>query len=469
MSKADIERIVAQGESQTLEFERSTGQLTRAGETLCGMLNGSGGMVMVGVTDSGEVVGQVVADSTLQKVAAMLRDFEPQAPIRVERVPIEGDREILVLHAQPSPGLGPWTYRGRAYQRVGPTTSTMPQAEYLRYFLDRGQGVTEWEKMLAPEGMIDDLDHQEILRTVRLGIQAGRLPEDTGSSIPDILDRFPLRRDGRLNNAAMVLFGKPALHFPQCCIRLARFDGTTKDEFIDNRQEMGGAFFLLEEAMTFFRRHLSIAGRFVPGRIERVDTPEYPVFALREAVVNALIHRSYVNAGGAVSVAIFDDRLEVWSEGLLPFGQQPEELTKPHTSRPRNPVIAGVFYRRGLIEAWGRGTQRIVALCVEAGLPEPEFGQLAGAVWVRFWPGRTTSVHIKTDDRLTHRQRAILELMKRREAMALREIRAKLDSPPTARTIQRDLKRLERLGLVLMEGRGRGAVYRLTTDNSDTE
>ena len=98
--------------------------------------------------------------------------------------------------------------------------------------------------------------------------------------------------------------------------------------------------------MTFFRRHLSIAGRFHSNRIEREDTPEYPVLALREAVVNALIHRSYVDAGGAVSIAIFADRLEIWSEGGLPFGQRPEELKRAHTSRPRNPLIANVFFRR---------------------------------------------------------------------------------------------------------------------------
>ncbi|NOY25463.1 MAG: ATP-binding protein [Oligoflexia bacterium] len=161
MNRADIEPIVARGESGIVEFKRSTGQLTRAGETLCGMLNGAGGVVLLGVTDSGEIVGQIVADSTLQKLAAMLRDFEPQAPIRVDRVGVEGERELLALHAEPMPGLGPWTYRGRAWQRVGATTSPMPQAEYLRHFLDRGQGVTAWEKMPALGCSIDDLDPKQ--------------------------------------------------------------------------------------------------------------------------------------------------------------------------------------------------------------------------------------------------------------------------------------------------------------------
>ena len=232
---------------------------------------------------------------------------------------------------------------------------------------------------------------------------------------------------------------------------------------------MGGAFFLLEEATTFFRRHLSIAGRFVPGQLQRQDTPEYPVFALREAVVNALIHRSYVNEGGAVSVAIFDNRLEVWSEGLLPFGQQPADLKQPHTSRPRNPRIASVFYRRGLIEAWGRGTQRIVELCLAAGLPEPEFGQQAGSTWVRLWPGVGTAVGPSPGKRLSSRQKIILGELEQRGTMALREIRAILEEPPADRTIQRDLKRLEELRLLVSTGRGRGAMYRLSTSDDDTE
>lgn len=136
------------------------------------------------------------------------------------------------------------------------------------------------------------LDHQEILRSVRLGIEAGRLPEDTGTTIPDILDRFRLRQDERLLNAAVVLFSRsPLPDYPQCGIRLARFATATKDEFIDNRQEQGHAFALLEEAMTFFRRHLSIAGRFHPDRIERKDTPEYPVLALRTPLIANVFYR----------------------------------------------------------------------------------------------------------------------------------------------------------------------------------
>jgi predicted HTH transcriptional regulator len=131
-------------------------------------------------------------------------------------------------------------------------------------------------------------------------------------------------------------------------------------------------------------RHLPISGRFEAGRLERIDELLLPTAALREALVNALCHRDYAIHGGAVNVAVYDDRTEIWSDGTLPFGLRPEDLKREHTSHPRNPFVTDVFYRRGLIEQWGRGTQKIVELCVRAGHPEPEFGEQAGSVFVRF-------------------------------------------------------------------------------------
>lgn len=248
-----------------------------------------------------------------------------------------------------------------------------------------------WESVEATGFTLNDLDHEEILRTLRLGLDADRLPDSTGRDVGDILDQLQLRRNGQVLNAAVALFAacgaRFEMEFPQCRLRLARFLGNDKSAFIDSRQAHGNVFRLLDEARFFMMRHLPISGRFEPGRIERIDEPLYPVAALREAVVNALCHRTYRNVGGAVSIAIYDNRLEIWSDGLLPFGLVPEDLRRIHESRPRNPLIADVFYRRGSIEQWGRGTQRIVELCTRAGRPEPEFGQQAGSFWVRFLAG----------------------------------------------------------------------------------
>src|SRR5262249_2879536 len=142
---------------------------------------------------------------------------------------------------------------------------------------------------------------------------------------------------------------------------------------------------------------------------------------LREALVNALCHRDYSLAGGAVSVVIYDDRLEISSTGSLPFGLTMADLKRKHPSRPRNPLLANVFYLRGLIERWGRGTQKIVSLGVEAGRPEPEFEESVGELIVRFLPREYTPPHRVSHD-LTERQRRILHYLRDGEKHRLGQI-----------------------------------------------
>lgn len=459
MDMTEIRRLVAGGESETVEFKRSTGQILRAGETLCGFLNAAGGEVLIGVTASGSLAGQQISDSTLRNLAAALDRFEPPAPVKMERVALTADKEILILRATAAYESRPFVFNGRPYQRIGSTTSVMPQERYQNLLLERAHARRRWENEPATGVGPADLDHEEILRTVRLGLEARRLPESTGSDVEDILDRLQLRRDGQILNAGAVLYGKDlAFDFPQCQLRLARFRGLDKSEFLDNRQVHGHAFQLLEEAMSFLMRHLPVAGRFETGRLERIDEPLFPVAALREAVINALCHRTYMHVGGAVSVAIYDDRLEIWNDGTLPFGLKPEDLKRKHDSRPRNPFIAGVFYRRGLIEQWGRGTEKIVELCVRAGHPEPEFGEQAGSFWVRFLPSGYLAPHRVALD-LSKRQREILQVLGSGEKLALRDVIARLHSPPASATVRDDLYHLKRIGLIGSEGHGRGAVW----------
>ncbi|RME58006.1 MAG: transcriptional regulator [Caldilineae bacterium] len=461
MSNQELASLIRQGESDTLEFKKSTAQLRRAMETLCGMLNGGGGKVLFGVAPDGRITGQAVSDKTLREVADQLRRFEPPATIVQRRIGIGGNRDVLVLEALPDPEQRPYVFDGRPYQRVSSTTSVMPQQTYQRLLAERAGSRLRWENRPAEGYTLANLDTEEILRTARLGIAAGRLPESTGHDPADILHRLGLLQDGTPNHAAVVLFGTRFLpDYPQCQLRMARFRGVSKSEFFDQRQIEGHVFQLLDEAMLFLRRHLPVAGRVVPGLFEREDEPLFPLEALREALVNAFCHRDYAVAGGAVSLAIYDDRLEIWSDGTLPAGLTPEDLKRDHPSKPRNPLIARVFYLRGIIEQWGRGTQKIVELCVRAGHPEPEFGQQAGSVWVRFLPSGYIAPHRVAHD-LTQRQREILQVLSRRPSMPMREIRTELERPPSDRRLREELLHLKKLGLVSLSGHGRGATWSL--------
>jgi ATP-dependent DNA helicase RecG len=203
----------------------------------------------------------------------------------------------------------------------------------------------------ADEITIKDLDRTEVLRITEAARSVGRLVGPVGRNLPDLLDRLGVRHKGKILRAAVVLFGKTFLpDYPQCELRIARFRGADKTEFLDQRNLRGPAFKLLEEAELFCQRHFPLPGRIEPGRLQRVDRPLIPPDAMREIVVNALIHRDYSIAGGAVSLAIFDDRVEVRSAGKFPNGLTPESLKHAHLSVQRNPIIAEVFHRTGLIE-----------------------------------------------------------------------------------------------------------------------
>jgi ATP-dependent DNA helicase RecG len=339
----------------------------------------------------------------------------------------------------------------------GNTTSRMPQAEYQRRLLGRMATPFRWEDIPAGRFKPADLDTGEIERMLDAAVACGRL-ERRPESIPEALDKLKLRVDGQLTSAAAVLFAKdPFPSYPQCGIRMARFRGTSKlNDFIDQRQVTGHAFRLLEEAELFLNRHIAIAGTFRPDRWERQDRPEYPPLALREALVNALCHRDYSIVGGAIYVAIFDDRLEIISMGTLPPGITVDQLKQPHTSVQRNPAIADVFFRRGLIEKWGRGTQRIVEMCLAGGYPEPDFLEESGMVTVRF-PRSSYAPPAQVKHDLTDRQREILRALADGRKRSFREIFEQLSGKPAKRTVQVELRMLRDLKLVELAGHGGSA------------
>jgi ATP-dependent DNA helicase RecG len=464
MTESDVRALALAGESETVEFKKTTGQLSRAAEALCAFLNAHGGQVLFGVGPDSQVTGQTVSDGTLQDIAQVIRRFEPPAPVEIERVPLSSGQEILVLRTSDNVEAMPFTYDGRAYQRTGTTTSVMPQETYQRLLLERAHARQRWEN-LPSRLAIQDLDAEEIERTRQGAIAAGRLDPLVSGAAADFLDRLGLRVNGQILNAAVVVFGQRFLpDYPQCQLRLARFRGLDKTEFNDQRQVHGHALQLMSEAMDFLSRHLPIAGRIEPGVFERVDEPLFPPIALREALVNAFCHRDYSHGGGAVSVAVYDDRLEIWSDGTLPFGLRPEDLKRDHLSRPRNPLIAEVFYRRGLVERWGRGTQRLVDLCVRAGHPEPEFLEQAGAVCVRFLPSGYIAPYRVAHD-LTQRQRKLLQALAGSVARPFGELRAEVAPETPERTLRDDLSHLKRLGLINSRGMGRGAVWFLKRSN----
>jgi ATP-dependent DNA helicase RecG len=467
MNLESLHRLAAQGESERLEFKTTTGQRTEAMKTVCAMLNGMGGFVLFGVTDKGEVRGQECSARTLEDIANELYRIEPPAFPDIETVNLENGKTVIALRISGRLGGGPYTYDGWPYLRQGPTTRLMPRERYERLLLEYMHGTRRWENQPAQSISIDDLDHRQIILTIEEAIRRGRLEDPNTRDIPELLTGLGLIHEGSLLNAAVVLFAKADKFlplYPQCVLRMARFRGLDKTEFIDNRQEHGHAFELLTRAQRFMRDHLPIAGRIVPSLFERIDDPLYPPLGLREAVANAICHRDYSIGGGAISVAIYDDRLEISSTGVLPFDIKPEDLLRPHRSRPWNPFIAHTFYRRGIIEQWGRGTLKIKEWNEQAGIVPPEFAVESGEVVVCFRPTRYIApTRVSTD--LSDLQQQLLNILAQTGPAPLGVLRQHLPPDTPRRTVQNNLAILRLLGLVDFSGKGIGARWRLKARN----
>jgi ATP-dependent DNA helicase RecG len=395
-----LRRLVAAGESESVEFKKTTGQRTEAGKTLCAMLNGQGGHVIFGVNDRGEIVGQRVTTRTHEEVANELRKIDPQVTPAWETVRVGGGLAVIIVFVPG--GGGPYTFDDRPYIRSGPTTQRMDKRLYEARLTERMHATSRWELLPVPKGItVADLDAGEIEVTLENAVRIGRMERPRRADIRSILTGLRLIEGGRLLNAALVLYGKSERAenpFPQLAIRLARFRGTSKvPDFADNRQYWGHAFDLLRRAESFLQDHVPIAGKLMRNRFQRVDRAWYPPQATREALANALCHRDYSSHGGTVSLAMFDDRLEISNPNGLHFGLTPQSLTRAHDTQPWNPRIAEVFYRAGLIEKWGMGTINILEWCRENGNPPPRWEvREPGSVVVTFWPavpetGRTVA------------------------------------------------------------------------------
>ena len=177
-----------------------------------------------------------------------------------------------------------------------------------------------------------------------------------------------IERDGKdyPSNAFAILTGNGGLHIATQC---GVFKGTTKAVFVDRREYTGPLWEQIDETFRFVLRNIHLGATIVG--IYRQDVYEIPPEAIRELIINAMVHRSYLDHG-TIQVAVYDNRLEITSPGKLPMGQTMERMKEGY-SKIRNEALAHAFAYMNLIEHWGSGIPRIIDKVKAAGLREPEF------------------------------------------------------------------------------------------------
>ena len=372
MSPEQIQKLLALGEGQRVEFKASARQADALGAIVCGFLNTSGGYLICGVREPGTIVGVDGSPDAVAKLEQQLHQgISPKTLISVQVQTLD-KKPVLVIEV-PSGKDVPYAFRDVIYVRDGEFTRRADAATIRDIVLRRQIKPERWERRFSFADLESDVDVQEVRSAVADAQKVRRAFFRDPKQPLMVLEDFAAAKYGRLTNGGDVLFARnPAARLPQVRIRAMSYSSDKAgDTFCDMKSFEGPLHRVFEDAYTFIVRNTASVSRFIKGNPKRQDSPLYPEEAVREALINALAHRDYTAASGGVSIHVFPRRLEIWNSGPLPEGVTEESLLKGHISVLRNPDIAHALYLRGFMEKAGRGSVLMVQQCRDAGLPDP--------------------------------------------------------------------------------------------------
>ena len=433
-------------ENQSIEFKE-----TWKDEYLkwvCGFANAQGGTIFIGKDDQGIVVDVKDFKQLMEEIPNKIRNFLGITGI----VNLHEVRKTHFIEIIIPPYSVPISLRGRYYFRSGSTKQELIGAS-LNEFLLKKSGKT-WDDVLEPRANITDIDEHSIKIYLNSSEKAGRLPENEGLSISELLEKLRLSENGELKRAAIVLFGKdPGKFYPNTFIKIGRFgksDADIKFQVVED----GNLIALLPAVLNQLNRKFLTSPIDFEG-MHRIEKGEYPVAAIREMLLNSLVHRSYM--GAPIQIRVYDDKISVWNEGFLPEGLTLDALKRLHSSRPRNPIIADVCFKGGYIDAWGRGTIKILDTCKDAELPEPEMKERDGGFLITLFQKRLAEEQL-LELGLNDRQIKAVFFVKEKGKISNAEYQNLNDVSKATAT--RDLAELEEKELLINKGtKGSSAIY----------
>lgn len=335
---------------------------------ICGFANAHGGILYLGIDDQGKVTGVDNPHKLLEDIPNKIVSGLGIAPaIRASESAQGTIIEIMV-----EPQAFPVSFKGQYYMRVGATNQLL-KGTALDTFLLRKQGQS-WDNAPVPHMEPGDLDLSAIERFAKNAKGLGRIPDDARLKDPTkLLAHLHLTRNGHLTNAAALLFSRnPEAYVPGSTIKIGFFEGS---EILYQDVVEGPVIDQPEKAIDIIYAKYLKAQIGYEG-IRRSERYPFPEAAIREAVVNAIIHKDYQSAA-PVQIRISSDTLEISNPCVLPEGWTLDNLLGWHESDPHNPRMANVFFLAGYVESWGRGVQKIFASCKIDGIEPPEY-QLSG-------------------------------------------------------------------------------------------
>jgi ATP-dependent DNA helicase RecG len=358
MDVGQLKLIIAEGEGLTVEFKEKYS--SKIDCDIVALSNSKGGYVFLGVNDKGKITGDQLTNQMKAEILQLARNCDPH--INLSKVSLIDN--VIVIEV-PEGEEKPYSCSSGYFRRLDAVTQKMSQKEVRDLF--RGTTDLLFESLPCKDIIFDDISFQKIKAFLK---ESGVSFRANKANLASFLSSVSVSKDGKINNAGAMMFASDINRFiPYSETILGAFKGVNKTHIYDRKDVRDDLLTQLNEAMAFLKKHLNVRSEI--REINRHEIYEIPLDALREAVVNALVHRDYSMRGTNISVNVFDDRVEIVNPGGFPNGITKNNFGKE--SVRRNLIIADLFHRMDKMEKVGSGIGRMRELVRAAGLKEPVF------------------------------------------------------------------------------------------------
>lgn len=443
-NNTDLQSISTEGEGQLVEFKEKTSGLDRE---IVAFSNASGGRIFLGICDNGKIKGLTISNSLKSQIQDIAHNCDPSIRISI----VIHNRES-VIEIQVEEGFDkPYRCREGFFIRNGASSQKLRRNEILDVIL---------QKVRFDEALNNRFTYPNDFSNKRLEayLSICHIKHDDNVSVEDRLFSIGAgqpHKDGfKLTNAGVLFFANnPQQYFPESYITCVRYKGSDRFSIYDKKDFKGSLSEQIEAGLDFLSRHIITGISIDPPNLSRhTRTEDYPLIALREALINAITHRDYVYDGTHIYIHLFSDRIEIENPGGLCHGMSVEKLGQ--RSVRRNRLIADMLHRAGYIERVGSGFSRIAQALLENKNP-PIDVDATNFFLLRFYP-RAAEEHLLN---LTNRQIKLHQAFIEKHQLTQNDVTRILSV--SRDTAIRDLKALINSGQVEKIGTGRATYYKI--------
>ena len=427
-------------ESEIQELKKSTSELKEGIISIVAILNKhQKGKLYFGIKNNGKVIGQNVTEKSIRNVSqTIFNNIEPKIFPKINEVILNKKKCIKIEFSGKNI---PYYAYGRSYMRVGDEDRQLSAKEVEKLIIEKNKEKLRWDNQVCDDAKLSDISSMKLKRFLK---KAGL----KYISIENSLKKLGLSRRRKLLNTAVMLLGKhPEKFFPNARLRCAVFGKTTATT-IDMQDFKGNLFYLTDKAEKYILENIHIGMRL--EGLRRVDVPEIDKEAFREAIINAFCHRDYKEFD-SVNIAIFKDRLEIRSPGLLYGDLTINRIRNEMVSERRNELIADMFHRVDFIEKWGRGISLILSK-----EPDTIFKEV-GTHFITVFKRKHVGKDVGKDVGKEKRQLIIISKVRNKEKFTYLSLAKELGV--NEKTIERDIADLKKRKIIDFKGSPKHGYY----------